>query len=178
MMDGFVALGRGFIFVFLALVVFFVIFFSSAKLLMESKSLKLQYFGFGLYIGAESLIFAPALSWVGNTGLIWEAGIITIGLSLGIIAIALLTRKDFSFLLPILAVSSFLLIGYVLSGIIFGFTFRNGFALLTVLLAGSFILYNTSNILHRYQINQHIAASISLFNSIVWLFLAVYEAIG
>ncbi|MEO8614696.1 MAG: hypothetical protein ABI600_06115 [Luteolibacter sp.] len=41
---------------------------------------------------------------------------------------------------------------------------------LMVIFASSSILYNTSNLIHRYQPGQHVAASLSLFASIALLF--------
>jgi FtsH-binding integral membrane protein len=39
-----------------------------------------------------------------------------------------------------------------------------------VAFAGAAILYETSNILHHYRPNQHVAASLSLFASVALLF--------
>jgi FtsH-binding integral membrane protein len=39
-----------------------------------------------------------------------------------------------------------------------------------VAFAGGAILYDTSNILHRYNTNQHVAAALSLFASVALLF--------
>ncbi|MBX7170710.1 MAG: Bax inhibitor-1 family protein [Pyrinomonadaceae bacterium] len=177
--DGFIAVGRGFIFVFLALIILLWLFFSFVKLLIESESSKEQYIGFGMRVFVSSFIFAPLLSlYEKNYGieLILEAGIITIGLSLGITAVAFLTHKDFSFLLPILVISCFLTIGFFITGIIFRFSIQNVVALILVALAAGWMLYETSKVLHRYQINQHVAASIALFSSIEFLFLAILRS--
>jgi FtsH-binding integral membrane protein len=39
-----------------------------------------------------------------------------------------------------------------------------------VAFAGTAILYNTSNVLHRFNTNQHVAAALTLFASIALLF--------
>jgi len=46
----------------------------------------------------------------------------------------------------------------------------NVFAFIMVAFAGTAILYNTSNVLHRFNTNQHVAAALTLFASIALLF--------
>ncbi len=134
----------------------------------------MQYLGLALYVVAEAIIFLPLLfiaqSMSGGGAMIAQAGIVTLGLFLGLTATVFLTKKDFSFLGPILAISSFVLIGFIFSGIIFGFGFGSIFSFVMVAFAGGSILYNTSNLLHRYRTDQHVAASLTLFASIALLF--------
>jgi uncharacterized protein len=157
----------------LLLIVFLIVLITARDLVNSSPSKVTQHFGLGLCLLAESILFLPLLYLVeskGGLGLILEAGIITIGLFLGLTAVAFLTRKDFSFLLPIIGISIFLVIGAVVSGIIFGFSVRSLFSLSIVAIISGWILYNTSEILHRYQTNRQLQASLSLFNNISWLF--------
>ena len=44
-----------------------------------------------------------------------------------------------------------------------------------VLFASGSILYNTSNLIHRYQPGEHVAASLSLFASVALLFWYVLQ---
>ena len=81
-----------------------------------------------------------------------------------------ISRKDFSFLGPILAIGGFVALGFIAAGILFGFSLGSFFAFAMVAFAGGAILYDTSNILHRYNTNQHVAASLSLFASVALLF--------
>lgn len=176
---GFAGLGRGFIFVFLAVVFFFLVLFAIAKELVNSEFIVLQQIGFCLYVFLYSLAFAPMLSMFEinyGIGLILEAGIITSGLFLGLTAVAFLTQKDFSFLLTSLVISSFLLLFFAITGLVFGFSFRNLFAFLLVVLASGWMLYQTSKVLHHYQPNQYIAASIALFSSVTWLFWTILRS--
>ncbi|MBA3334703.1 MAG: Bax inhibitor-1 family protein, partial [Acidobacteria bacterium] len=99
-----------------------------------------------------------------------KAGIVTLGLFLGLTATVFLTRKDFSFLGPILAIGGFVALAFIFSGIVFGFSLGSVFAFIMVAFAGAAILYETSNILHHYRPNQHVAASLSLFASVALLF--------
>lgn len=134
----------------------------------------MQYLGLTLYVVAEVIIFLPLLfiarSMSGSGAMIAQAGIVTLGLFLGLTATVFLTKKDFSFLGPILTIGGFVLLGFIFSGIIFGFGFGSIFSFVMVAFAGAAILYDTSNILHRYRTDQHVAASLSLFASVALLF--------
>jgi FtsH-binding integral membrane protein len=141
----------------------------------SNSSIPLQYLGLTLFTIAETIIFAPlmfmAVSYSGGGyETLAKAGIVTIGLFLGLTAVVLMTRKDFSFLGPILMVGSFVALGFIVSGIAFGFNLGSIFSFAMVAFAGGAILYDTSNILHRYNTNQHVAAALSLFASVALLF--------
>ena len=140
----------------------------------SQTSKPLQYAGLGLFIVAESIIFLPLLFMASarsnSLEIFAQAGITTIGLFLGLTAVVFLTRKDFSFLGPILAIGGFVALGFIAAGILFGFSLGSFFAFVMVAFAGGAILYDTSNVLHRYNTNQHVAASLSLFASVALLF--------
>jgi FtsH-binding integral membrane protein len=155
------------------IIVFLLILIIAKDLVNSSASKVTQHIGLGLYVTAQAIILAPLLYLVenkGGLGLILEAGIITVGLFLGLTAVAVLTRKDFSWLLPILLISIFLVTGVTVTGLIFGFSVRSFFSLTMVAIAGGYILYSTSEILHRFQTNQHLQASLTLFRNICSLF--------
>ena len=134
----------------------------------------MQYAGLGLYTLAEAVIFLPMIIFAtyatNDAYLIPKAGVATLGLFLGITAVVFLTRKDFSFLGPILTIGSFIALGFIGVSLIFGFTLGNVFAFAMVAFAGGAILYQTSNILHQYRTDQHVAASLALFASVALLF--------
>lgn len=136
------------------------------------SSTAMQYLGLGLYVLAEAVIFTPLLFIADNIapGAIENAGIATIALFGALTAIVFYTRKDFSFLGPILMIGSFVALGLIIGGIAFGFSFGLFFAGAMVLFAAAAILYDTSNILHHYRTDQHVAASLSLFASVALLF--------
>ena len=140
----------------------------------SQTSKALQYAGLGLFVVAESIIFLPLLFMAAvrsnSIEIFGQAGITTLGLFLGLTAVVFLTKKDFSFLGPILMIGGFVALGFIASGIVFGFSLGNIFAFAMVAFAGGSILYNTSNVLHRYNTNQHVAASLSLFASVALLF--------
>ncbi len=140
----------------------------------SQTSKALQYAGLGLFIVAESIIFLPLMFMAAvrsnSLEIFGQAGITTLGLFLGLTAVVFLTKKDFSFLGPILTIGGFVALGFIAAGIVFGFSLGSVFAFAMVAFAGGAILYDTSNILHRYNTNQHVAASLSLFASVALLF--------
>ena len=138
----------------------------------------MQYAGLALYVIAEAVIFVPLLYIAANFSsgdVIPKAGIVTLGLFLGITSVVFLTRKDFSFLGPILAIGGFIALGFIFSGIVFGFGLGSIFSFVMVAFAGAAILYNTSNILHQYRTDQHVAASLTLFASVALLFWYILQ---
>lgn len=141
---------------------------------MSDSSRYMQYMGLLLFTIAESIIFLPLLfiAAIQSDGLnmIMQAGIVTGGLFLGLTAVVLLTRRDFSFLGPILTIGGFVAMGFIVSGIIFGFGLGSLFSFVMVAFAGGSILYETSNMLHRYRTDQYVAASLGLFASVALLF--------
>ena len=140
----------------------------------SGTSKPLQYAGLMLYTVAFSIISLPLLykasSLAEGEYVIAKAGITTGGLFLGLTSVVFLTRKDFSFLGSILKVAGFVALGFIASSIIFGFSLGSLFAFAMVAFAGAAILYDTSNILHRYRTDQHVAASLGLFASVALLF--------
>ena len=134
-----------------------------------------QILGLVLAVIAEAVIFVPLLTIAALRAddpvvLLLKAGTVTIGLFLGISATVFITRSDFSFLGPILAIGGFAALGFIVASALFGFTLGNVFAFVMVAFAGTAILYETSNVLHRFNTNQHVAASLTLFASIALLF--------
>ncbi len=137
----------------------------------------MQYLGLGLYVVAEAIVFLPLL-YIANynfEGAIMNAGIVTLGLFAALTAIVFFTRKDFSFLGPILMIGGFVAMGVIVASIAFGFSLGTLFAGIMVLFAAGAILYDTSNVLHHYQPTQHVAASLSLFASVGLLFWYILQ---
>lgn len=135
----------------------------------------LQYLGLGLYVVAEALIFVPllciAVHYINDPKILPTAGILTLALFAGLTISVFVTRKDFSFLRPIIAIGSCLAFGIVLAAIIFqGFTLGIFFAFAMLALVSAAILYQTSNVIHHYRTDQHVAASLGLFASIATMF--------
>jgi FtsH-binding integral membrane protein len=133
-----------------------------------------QYAGLLLYTLAEALIFLPlialAIGVTGDTGILLQAGLITGAMVLGISAVALTTKKDFSFMGGILKIGGFVALGLIVASFFLPISLGLWFSGAMILFASGSILYNTSNLLHRYQPGQHVAASLALFASVALLF--------
>jgi FtsH-binding integral membrane protein len=133
-----------------------------------------QYAGLLLYVFAEAFIFVPliyiAIRMTGDLTLINQAAIMTLGLFSGLSAVAFLTKADFSFLGRILTIGGFIAIGLIVAGVLFGFNLGLWFSFAMVALAAGSILYQTSNIIHEYNKEQYVAASLGLFASLMLLF--------
>lgn len=148
----------------------------------SQTSKAMQYLGLAVYTVAQAVIFVPLLFLVqyrtGSSNVIAEAGVVTIGLFMGISAVVFLSKKDFSFLGPILMIGGFVALGAIAASLLFGFSLGTLFAFVMVAFAGASILYETSNVMNRYNTNQHVAASLSLFASIAllfWYILQIYS---
>jgi uncharacterized protein len=137
----------------------------------------LQYLGLGLYVVAEAIIFLPLLYIATNLvndpnrTLIPTAGVLTLSIFGGLTLAAFTSRKDFSFLRPILCIGGMLAFGAVIAFMFFGgpsFGLLIAFAM--VALASVAILYQTSNVIHHYRTDQHVAAALALFAAVATLF--------
>lgn len=150
---------------------------------VSETSTAIQYAGLVLFIVAEAVIFVPlimvATYYSGDGSVLMKAGITTIGLFLGITMTVFITRTDFSFLGPILAIGGFAALGFIIASALFGFSLGSVFAFIMVAFAGTAILYETSNVLHRFNTKQHVAASLTLFASIAllfWYILSIFSS--
>ena len=150
---------------------------------MNGGSAAMQYAGLALYVVVEAIIFVPllfiALRYVPDGGLlITKAGILTMFLFAGLSSVVFITRKDFSFLGPIIAIAGFIALGVIICAVFFGgFTLGLWFSIAMIVLAAAAILYDTSNILHHYRMDQHVAAALNLFASVAMLFYYVLLAL-
>ena len=137
---------------------------------LESRTT--QYAAFAVFIFAEALIFAPML-YIAATmqpGVIDSAAGVTLLGSGGLIATAMITRKDFSFLRGILVWGGMLALVGIFSSFIFGFNMGTWFSVAMIGFAGAAVLYDTSNIIHHYPTDRYVAASMALFASIALMF--------
>jgi FtsH-binding integral membrane protein len=134
----------------------------------------MQYAGLILYTVAEAVIFLPlimmAMVMTGDTSLITQAGMITVGMLLGITAVAFTTKKDFSFLGGFIKIVGFVALAMIIASFFLPISLGLWFSAAMVVFASVCILYNTSNLIHRYHTSQYVAASLSLFASVALLF--------
>jgi len=136
------------------------------------ESRNAQYAAFAAFIFVEALIFAPMLYIAAMTkpGVIDSAAGVTILGCVGLIATAMITRKDFSFLRGMLTWMFFLAMAGIIGSLIFGFHLGTWFSVAMIGFAGAAVLYDTSNIMHHYPQDRYVAASMALFASIALMF--------
>lgn len=150
--------------------------FAAQSMAQARRSVGTQYAGLALYVGLYTLLFVPILTiasqpkYGGSAALPIQAGIVTL-VAFGALTLAVfVSGKDFSFLGPVLMVGSFVALGVILAAVLFGFSLGLVFCAAMVALFAGFIIYDTSNILHRYGTDEHVAASMALFGSAAMLF--------
>ncbi|MGE3538978.1 MAG: Bax inhibitor-1 family protein [Candidatus Tectimicrobiota bacterium] len=150
------------------------------KWAQSDTSPQMQYLGLGLYVLAEAVIFLPLLymaARISSPQVIPTAGIITALMFVGLTWVAFRTQKDFSFLSGVLSIGGFVALGVIVASMLFGFNLGVLFAGLMVGYASAAILYNTSNVMHQYRPDQHVAAALALFASVALLFWYVLQVV-
>jgi len=146
------------------------------KMAIKSHDKNKQYLALLIYVIAEAFIFIPLIfismmiASDGGLEILNQAAILTLSLFSGLSAVVLLTKKDFSFLKSILAIGFFIAIGLIVAGVLFGFNLGLWFSVGMIVLASGSILYQTSNMVHKYSEDQYVAASLGLFASLMLLF--------
>ncbi|KQC33090.1 permease [Nonlabens sp. YIK11] len=134
-----------------------------------------QYLALFLFVLAEAIIFVPLLAIAvmynqNDSSVLSQAAIMTLALFTGLSAVVLITKKDFSFLRSILAIGFLIAVGAIVAGMIFGFNLGLFFSAGMIVLAAGTILYQTSQLVHKYSTDQYVGASLGLFASLMLLF--------
>ena len=147
------------------------------KMAHTSHDRNKQYIGLVLFVIAEAFIFIPLIGMAmmiaesGGENILQQAAVMTLALFTGLSAVVLLTKKDFSFLRSALTIGGFIAMGLIVAGIFFGgFNLGLWFSVGMVVLASGSILYQTSNMVHKYSEDQYVGASLGLFASLMLLF--------
>src|SRR5438034_10062878 len=135
----------------------------------SATSRAMQYAGLGLYVLLEVVIFMPllwlAVHYSGDTWIIQKAGLLTLGVFAGLTMAVFMTGQDFSFMRTGLVVAGWASVGLILVAIMFGLSLGTWFSFAMVGLAAAYIIYDTSNVMHHYRSDQHVAAALQLFAS-------------
>ncbi|WP_108802310.1 Bax inhibitor-1 family protein [Aquimarina sp. Aq107] len=146
------------------------------KMAHKTHDINKQYLGLLLYVVAEAFIFIPLIGIAmmiaesGGANILNQAAILTLALFTGLSGVVLLTKKDFSFLKSMLTIGFFIALGLIIAGLLFGFNLGLWFSVGMVVLASGSILYQTSNMVHKYSEDQYVGASLGLFASLMLLF--------
>jgi FtsH-binding integral membrane protein len=146
------------------------------KWALSGQSLGMQYAGLALYVVAEAVIFLPLIyiaTMFAGTELIAKAGILTLTMFAGLTVAVFITRSDFSYLAAFLSIGSCVALGVIVVAMFMHIDLGFWFAAAMIVLASGSILYSTSNVLHHYRADQHVAAALALFASVALLFYYV-----
>ena len=131
-----------------------------------------QYAAFALLVVAQALIFSPMiiLAYMKDPSIIDSAAGVTVLGCVGLIATAMITRKDFSVRRGMLVWGGMLALGGIVASILFVFQLGTWFSVVMIGFAGAAVLYDTSNIMRNYPQDRYVAASMALFASIALMF--------
>ncbi len=142
-----------------------------------------QYLGlFGMAV-AEAVLFAPFLYYLfnveaGGTATVAAAAVITVAGFAALTAVAFVTRKDLSFMRPMLIWAGVASLITIVGAILFGFELGIWFSGAMIALAGGSILYQTQTIIRRYPPEAHVGAAVQLFASVMLLFWYVLRLVS
>lgn len=152
---------------------------AAADLLNPQK----QYAGlFGSAL-VYAVLFAPMLHYVfryednGGTT-VAAAALITAVAFAGLTVVGFVTRKDLSFLRP-MVMYGFIVAGVLILGaIIFGLNLGVWFSVGMIALSGLAILYQTQAVIRQYPAQAHVAAALGLFSSVMTMFWYVLRLLS
>jgi len=160
----------------LVLMAFIALSWGASHLAHRLESKAAQYAAFAAFVVVWSLMFVPMLaiamikSAQSGSNIIESAATVTIFGSVALIATAMITRKDFSFLRGILVWGFFIALGLIGASFLFGWNLGTWFSVGMIGFAGTAVLYDTSNIMRHYPQDKYVAASMALFGSIAMMF--------
>lgn len=141
---------------------------------MSARSMLAQYLALATYVVMEAIVFIPLLYIAQKVtpggGVIESAAAVTLIGFACLTAIVFTTRKDFSFLRPVLMWGGLCALMLIVAAIIFGFNLGLVFSIAMVAFAGGAVLYETSAIMRYYPEDRYISASLSLFASVALMF--------
>lgn len=115
-----------------------------------------------------------------NPASIWQAGLLTVGIFGGLTAYVFISKKDFSFMRGLVTTG---LIVVVLASLLNFFIVGSSALAFAVscaalLLFSGFVLYDTSNIIRRYPVNEYVAGALSLYLDAFNIFLALLRILN
>jgi FtsH-binding integral membrane protein len=145
---------------------------AASHVAQTSRSLPAQYAALAGYVVIEALIFVPILVIADSIapGMISSAAIVTLLGFACLTGVALVTRKDFSFLRSIMIWGGIGAMLLIVGGVLFGFQLGMFFSVAMVVFAGAAILYDTSNVVHHFPEDRYVGASLQLFSSVTLMF--------
>jgi len=144
----------------------------------------LNLIGLGAFAAVYGFLAGPQVAMaleVGGPQVVLQAAVLTSVVFLGLTSYVLLTKKDFSWMRGALWAGFALMFGIaILSmfGIGGSIVAGMGWSIAWVLLMAGFMLYDTSNILHRYPADQAASAALTIFLDFVIMFLHILRLLS
>jgi FtsH-binding integral membrane protein len=147
---------------------------AAADLLNPQKQYAALFGSAALY----AVLFAPMLHYVfnsrGNGGTTVAAAALITGIAFaGLTVVGFVTRKDLSFLRPMVMYGFVVALALIVAAVLFGFSLGVWFSLAMIALSGVAILYQTQTIIRKYPAQAHVAAALGLFSSVMTMFFYV-----
>ena len=96
----------------------------------------------------------------------------------GLTAVAFITRKDLSFLRPIVMYGFVAALVLIVAAALFGLSLGVWFVLGMIVLSGVAILYQTQTIIREFPVAAHVGAALALFSSVMTLFWYILQLVG
>lgn len=137
-----------------------------------TRGLGAQYLALVGFVAAEAVVFVPLLviAAIKVPGAIQGAAAVTLfGFGL-LTAMVFWTKQDLGFLGGLLRWAGILALVLIVAGAIFGFQLGTFFTVAMIGFAGASVLYDTSEVLHRYPEDRHVGAALDLFASLALMF--------
>ncbi len=142
-----------------------------------------QYQALFAMAALEALIFAPFLHYLFNvqdngTTTVAAAALITAVGFAGLSIVAFVTRKDLSFLRPMVMYGFIGALVLIVAAVVFGLSLGIWFSVGMIVLAGMAILYQTQSIIRNYPAEAHVAGALALFGSLMMMFWYVLRLVS
>jgi FtsH-binding integral membrane protein len=105
---------------------------------------------------------------------VWQALGLTLFAFGGLTGYVLVSGKDFSFMKGFIWTGFWILVGFMVVGFfVNSWAYPMGITAAGLLVFAGFVLYDTSEIMHRYQPTQWVAGAFSLFIDFINMFIRV-----
>ncbi|HEV3470184.1 MAG TPA: Bax inhibitor-1/YccA family protein [Pyrinomonadaceae bacterium] len=127
------------------------------------------------------VVISPLLYVLGRTnpGSILAAGALTVAIFGGLTAYVFVSKRDFSFLRGMVTVGLIVVVAAALINMfVVSSAFGFAIAAASLLLFSGFVLYDTSNIIRHYPVNEYIAGALSLYLDAFNIFLALLRLLN
>jgi FtsH-binding integral membrane protein len=131
----------------------------------------------GVFITPALLV--AAMQTGGSFAVVYEAGLITGSIFVGLTAYTFISKKDFSFLGGVITIGLFAVIGISLVLMFVHSAAANlALAWISSVLFSLWILYDTSRIMRTHESDEYVSAALSLYLDFINLFLMILRLMG